>query len=55
MVRFALVGLITLATVSSLSPGQHPFNCAEACNSYLQDLVRKGGRSALTTPARLVI
>lgn len=42
MLRFALVGLITLTTISSLSPGQHPFNCAEAYNSYLQDLVRRG-------------
>ena len=66
MVRFARVGLIALATVASLSPGQHPFNCAEAYNSYLQDLVRRGcrpktvqpcncGRSALTTLARRVI
>jgi hypothetical protein len=42
MVRFARVGLIALATLASLSPGQHPFNCAEAYNSYLQDLVRRG-------------
>jgi hypothetical protein len=26
MVRFALVGLIALATVASLSPGQHPLS-----------------------------
>ena len=30
MKRFLLVGLMTLSTVSSLSPGQHTFDCAEA-------------------------
>ena len=42
MVRFVLVGLITLATVPGISPGQHTFDYAEAYNSYLQDLVRRG-------------
>ena len=42
MVRFVLVGLITLATVPGISPGQHTFDCAEAYNSYVQDLVRRG-------------
>ena len=38
MMMFALVGLITLATAPGVSPG----HCAEAYNSYLQDLVRGG-------------
>jgi hypothetical protein len=40
MMRFALVDLITLATVPGVNPGQQRFDCAEAYNSYLQDLVR---------------
>jgi hypothetical protein len=42
MMRFALVGLITLATAPGVGPGQHRFDCDEAYNSYLQDLVRGG-------------
>jgi hypothetical protein len=40
MVRFVLVGLIALSTEPGVSPGQHPFDCAEAYTRYLQDLVR---------------
>ena len=40
--RFVLVGLIALAMVPGVSPGQHLFDCAEAYNRYLQDLVRRG-------------
>ena len=41
MMRFALVGLILLATVPGVSSGQHPFDCAEAYNSCLRDFERR--------------
>ena len=66
MVRFVLFGLIALSTVPGVSPGQHMFDCVEAtlvtCRTSWAGGCRlktvppcSGGRSALTTPARLVI